>query len=142
MESAQKVRYSAENNKKRGKSWILLKIAGLGENREICCIRGIAISWRDRLVLPEVPCHHHTCSRWSPWPLHMHKCGSCRVMRPLSSPASCQQTFANKAWLTIEERGQSITTSGTYIRWYLVLVGDAAFPFSATMMKCHDQLQN
>ena len=41
---------SAENNKKRGKSRILLKIAGLGENREICCIRGIAISWRDRLV--------------------------------------------------------------------------------------------
>ena len=44
-----KVRYSAENNKKRTKSRILLKIAGLGENREICCIRGIAISWRDRL---------------------------------------------------------------------------------------------
>ena len=56
------VRYSAENNKKRGKSRILLKIAGLGQNREICCIRGIAISWRDRLVVRSSSCN--ACQKW------------------------------------------------------------------------------
>ena len=33
-----------------GKVQKTTKNAGLGQNREICCIRGIAISWRDRLM--------------------------------------------------------------------------------------------
>ena len=50
VKSAENVKRSAENNKKRGKSRIFQKIAGLGQNREICCVRGIAISWRDRYM--------------------------------------------------------------------------------------------